>query len=124
MRRKFDGRFNARKREALAYFGIESAAALVVALVINLCVLSVFARGFYGRDPPAKIGLENAGEYLGDTFGPVMRVIWAVGLLAAGAGTPNPKTSPLIPEQQLQVICTTARSYARRAWGADTMVLL
>lgn len=87
MRRKFDGRFNARKREALAYFGIESAAALVVALVINLCVLSVFARGFYGRDPPAKIGLENAGEYLGDTFGPVMRVIWAVGLLAAGAGT-------------------------------------
>ena len=87
MRRKFDGRFNARKREALAYFGIESAAALVVALAINLCVLSVFARGFYGRDPPAKIGLENAGEYLGDTFGPVMRVIWAVGLLAAGAGT-------------------------------------
>lgn len=85
MRRKFDGRFNARKREALAYFGIESAAALVVALAINLCVLSVFARGFYGRDPPAKIGLENAGEYLGDTFGPAMRVIWAVGLLAAGA---------------------------------------
>ena len=31
------------------------------------------------------IGLENAGAYLGDTFGPLMRVIWAVGLLAAGA---------------------------------------
>jgi hypothetical protein len=30
------------------------------------------------------IGLENAGAYLGDTFGPLMRVIWAVGLLAAG----------------------------------------
>lgn len=83
--RKFDSRYNARKREALAYFGIESAAALLVALVINLCVLSVFARGFFGADQPAKIGLENAGEYLGDTFGPVMRVIWAVGLLAAGA---------------------------------------
>jgi len=85
-RRKFDGRYNARKREALAYFGIESAAALVIALVINLCVLSVFARGFYRPGaPPAKIGLENAGEYLGDTFGPLMRIIWAVGLLAAGA---------------------------------------
>ena len=30
------------------------------------------------------IGLENAGAYLGDTFGPLMRIIWAVGLLAAG----------------------------------------
>ena len=30
------------------------------------------------------IGLENAGAYLGDSFGPLMRVIWAVGLLAAG----------------------------------------
>ena len=35
------------------------------------------------------IGLENAGAYLGDTFGPLMRVIWAVGLLAAGALRPS-----------------------------------
>ena len=35
------------------------------------------------------IGLENAGAYLGDTFGPLMRVIWAVGLLAAGARGPS-----------------------------------
>jgi Mn2+/Fe2+ NRAMP family transporter len=93
-RRKFDGRFNARKREALAYFGIESAAALAVALAINLCVLYVFARGFYRPGgPPAKIGLENAGEYLGDTFGPLMRIIWAVGLLAAGAARPRPASA-------------------------------
>ena len=35
------------------------------------------------------IGLENAGAYLGDTFGPLMRVIWAVGLLAAGGLRPS-----------------------------------
>lgn len=31
-----------------------------------------------------QIGLENAGQYLGDTFGPLMKYVWAVGLLAAG----------------------------------------
>lgn len=30
------------------------------------------------------IGLENAGVYLGNTYGPVMVYIWALGLLAAG----------------------------------------
>lgn len=46
--------------------------------------MAVFARGFYGTEEPFEIGLENAGAYLGDTFGPAMRFIWAVGLLAAG----------------------------------------
>ena len=40
------------------------------------------------------IGLENAGAYLGDTFGPLMRVIWAVGLLAAGALEPSIRLCP------------------------------
>lgn len=30
------------------------------------------------------IGLENAGQYLGQTYGPAMVYIWALGLLAAG----------------------------------------
>jgi hypothetical protein len=30
------------------------------------------------------IGLENAGVYLGRTYGPAMVYIWALGLLAAG----------------------------------------
>lgn len=39
--------------------------------------------------PPAgealqDIGLENAGQYLGRTYGPAMVYIWALGLLAAG----------------------------------------
>ena len=32
----------------------------------------------------AEIGLANAGQYLGSTFGAALAVVWAVGLLAAG----------------------------------------
>ncbi len=40
------------------------------AVFINLFVVSVFARGFYGRnDAPEEIGLQNAGEYLGKVGG-------------------------------------------------------
>lgn len=58
----------ARKKEAIAYFSIESAAALLISLFINLCVVSVFAKGFYGKGA-SDIGLINAGTYLGDRFG-------------------------------------------------------
>ena len=47
-----------------------------------------FSRGFYGKTKE-DIGLENAGQYLGETFGTAMRIIWAVGLLAAGAPSPH-----------------------------------
>jgi natural resistance-associated macrophage protein len=30
------------------------------------------------------IGLENAGQYLGEAYGPAMVYVWALGLLAAG----------------------------------------
>ncbi|EFJ51763.1 hypothetical protein VOLCADRAFT_56724, partial [Volvox carteri f. nagariensis] len=71
------------KREALTYFGIESALSLVVAVVINLFITAVFAAGFYGADLP-DIGLQNAGRYLGETYGQPVVYIWALGLLAAG----------------------------------------
>lgn len=58
----------ARKKEAIAYFSIESAVALLISLFINLCVVSVFAKGFYGKGA-SDIGLINAGTYLGDRFG-------------------------------------------------------
>ena len=58
----------ARKKEAIAYFSIESAAALLISLFINLCVVSVFAKGFFGKGAE-DIGLKNAGTYLGDRFG-------------------------------------------------------
>jgi natural resistance-associated macrophage protein len=65
---------------------VESAFALLCALLINIFVVAVFARGFYGEEE-LDIGLENAGVYLGETFGLPMRIIWAIGLLAAGCST-------------------------------------
>ena len=41
-----------------------------------MCVISVFAKGFYGRAASEDIGLENAGAYLAATFGQQM-VGWA-----------------------------------------------
>ncbi|EFN55244.1 hypothetical protein CHLNCDRAFT_7420, partial [Chlorella variabilis] len=71
-------------QESVLYYNIEAGMALLVTLFINVCVISVFARGFFGRGGEEEIGLANAGEYLGATFGKHMVVIWAVGLLAAG----------------------------------------
>lgn len=59
------------KKEGMLFFGIESGAALLVSLFINICVVTVFAKGFYGGDI-GDIGLENAGKYLGDRFGSSM----------------------------------------------------
>lgn len=72
-----------RKKEAANYFYIESGIALFLSWIINTFVLTVFAKGFYGT-AREDVGLENAGQYLGDKFGPAMKYIWAVGLLAAG----------------------------------------
>ncbi len=66
--RDLTGKPNSRKKEALRYFSIESAGALVVSLFINVFIMAVFAKGFFGKDIP-DIGLANAGRYLGDTFG-------------------------------------------------------
>ncbi|KAI8476617.1 MAG: natural resistance-associated macrophage protein-domain-containing protein [Monoraphidium minutum] len=72
------------RREALAYFGLESALSLGVSVLINTCVVCVFAAGYFGRPEVEDIGLENAGQYLGATYGAGIVVIWALGLLAAG----------------------------------------
>ena len=66
--RKINTAQPARKKEAVAYFSIESAIALVISLFINICVVAVFARGFFGKGIE-DIGLQNAGEYLGTAFG-------------------------------------------------------
>lgn len=50
------------------YFSIESALALLVSLFINVFVVTVFAKAFFGKDI-SDIGLANAGHYIGDTFG-------------------------------------------------------
>ncbi|KAF7809888.1 metal transporter Nramp3 [Senna tora] len=85
--RQVDQSKKGRVQEALNYYSIESTAALVVSLVINIFVTTVFAKGFYGTDIANSIGLVNAGQYLQEKYGggvfPIL-YIWGIGLLAAG----------------------------------------
>lgn len=69
---------------AITLFTIESTVAIVTSLLINMSVVAVFAKGFYGTDIASDIGLRTAGDYLGGAYGNVYRVVWALGLCAAG----------------------------------------
>ena len=62
------------RRDSAVYYNVDSGLALAVALFINTAVISVFARGFHGEPGAERIGLENAGEYLGRRFGAHMKV--------------------------------------------------
>ncbi|MBA0735002.1 hypothetical protein Gogos_018887 [Gossypium gossypioides] len=85
--REIDHTKKGRVQEALNYYSIESAAALLISFIINLFVTTVFAKAFYGTEVASTIGLVNAGQYLQDKYGgglfPIL-YIWAIGLLAAG----------------------------------------
>ncbi|KAE8701185.1 Metal transporter Nramp2 [Hibiscus syriacus] len=85
--REIDRNKKARVQEALNYYSIESAAALIVSFIINLFVTTVFAKAFYNTEIASSIGLVNAGQYLEEKYGggliPIL-YIWAIGLLAAG----------------------------------------
>ncbi|KAI4315024.1 hypothetical protein L6164_027874 [Bauhinia variegata] len=85
--RQIDRSKKGRVQEALNYYSIESAAALVVSFIINLFVTTVFAKSFYGTELANNIGLVNAGQYLQEMYGgglfPIL-YIWGIGLLAAG----------------------------------------
>lgn len=76
-----------RVREALRYYNIESSVALFISFLINLCIMAIFAKAFFGKEEAGIIGLANAGEYLQQRYGvglfPIL-YIWAIGLLAAG----------------------------------------
>jgi len=56
-------------QEAVRFFAIESALALLTTFVINIFVIGVFAAGFYGKVTQDEIGLGNAGAYLEERFG-------------------------------------------------------
>ena len=98
-------------KEANFYYLIESAIALTASFVINVFVVAVFAKAFYGhtyndvynnclihKNPHSHIfnktgpegnqtieaNLFNGGVFLGCQFGPAAMYIWAIGLLAAG----------------------------------------
>lgn len=82
--------------EALRFVRLEAAIALLLALVINIFVIAVFAHTFYttsgagnaandwnSDSPTLEVGLGNAGEQLAAVYGTAMRYIWGVGLFAA-----------------------------------------
>jgi len=71
-----------KKQRHIFYYNLETILAFSTALSINTAIISIFAYGFYGKQ--LELGLENAGHYLGNAFGRVMKVIWGLGLLAAG----------------------------------------
>lgn len=85
--RDIDTTKKSRVREALRYYNIESAFALFISFMINLCIMAIFAKAFFGKEEAGIIGLANAGEYLQKRYGggyfPIL-YIWAIGLLAAG----------------------------------------
>ncbi|KAF0910820.1 hypothetical protein E2562_004787 [Oryza meyeriana var. granulata] len=85
--RKIDTNKKSRVQEAVFYYNIESILALIVSFFINICVTTVFAKGFYASEQADSIGLENAGQYLQEKYGtaffPIL-YIWAIGLLASG----------------------------------------
>eukprot|EP00696_Hemimastix_kukwesjijk_P011599 gnl/Hemi2/2454_TR870_c0_g1_i1.p1 gnl/Hemi2/2454_TR870_c0_g1~~gnl/Hemi2/2454_TR870_c0_g1_i1.p1 ORF type:complete len:519 (+),score=165.36 gnl/Hemi2/2454_TR870_c0_g1_i1:115-1671(+) len=84
--RKIDTTSRAKVSEANYYYAIECAVALFVSFLINLAVLAVFAGQFYNNPAynTSDIGLSNAGEALAKSMGSAAKIIWAVGLLAAG----------------------------------------
>mmetsp|Transcript_11202 Transcript_11202/g.24121 ORF Transcript_11202/g.24121 Transcript_11202/m.24121 type:complete len:597 (+) Transcript_11202:151-1941(+) len=75
-----------KKRMLLRYMRLENLLMLVLAFLINVFVVCLFAQGFYDPDAPdeVELGLESAGDHLAQRFGEAFRVLWAVGLLASG----------------------------------------
>ncbi|GFV13022.1 protein Malvolio [Trichonephila clavipes] len=94
-------------KEANMYFFIESGIALFVSLIINIFVVSVFAKGLFGKtnayvynlcmaknstysdvfpndNSTLEVDIYRAGVFLGCEYGNIPLYIWAIGILAAG----------------------------------------
>ncbi|XP_049783254.1 protein Malvolio isoform X1 [Schistocerca cancellata] len=105
--REVDRRKPEKVREANKYFFIEACIALFVSFIINIFVVSVFAKGLYMKTNEAvydqcvssnnihydvfpnntqlvDADIYKAGVFLGCYFGIATMYIWAVGILAAG----------------------------------------
>lgn len=68
------------------YFGVESAIILFLSFLVNLCIIAVFAEGFFDNSSfsSSSIGLANASDYLGIEFGSATKYIFAIGILCSG----------------------------------------
>jgi natural resistance-associated macrophage protein 2 len=81
--RNVDCRDPRKVREANKYFSIEAGISLLVSFFINMSVIATFA--YYHLKPGSgDIYLENAHHSLEQSFGKGAKLIWAIGLMAAG----------------------------------------
>jgi natural resistance-associated macrophage protein len=70
-------------KEANFYFSFEAMISLSVSFLINMCVICTFAYWHLSNEAE-RITLQNAHSALKETFGDGARIVWAIGLLAAG----------------------------------------
>lgn len=70
--------------EANKYYAIESGGALFFTFLFNLFVTSVSSKAFFNTPDAKNVTLFTAGTFIHDQYGLTMKIIWAIGLLAAG----------------------------------------
>ena len=81
--RKIDSNNLNTVKESCIYNAIESSVSLLVSFLINFSIVGTFAY-FHFADPDYDLNLLNASEAFEATFGNAAKIIWGVGLLAAG----------------------------------------
>ncbi|RGB30508.1 natural resistance-associated macrophage protein [Rhizophagus diaphanus] len=88
MTRRTNNASNSKIKEANFYFSLESGIALFFSYLINMAIVTVFAKVFYSpnEDKPLP-GLYDAADVLANTLGDASRYLWALGLLAAGSSS-------------------------------------
>jgi NRAMP (natural resistance-associated macrophage protein)-like metal ion transporter len=88
MTRRTNNASNSKIKEANFYFSLESGIALFFSYLINMAIVTVFAKVFYSpnEDKPLP-GLYDAADVLTNTLGDASRYLWAFGLLAAGSSS-------------------------------------
>ena len=83
--RKIDYKHPNKVHEANIYNAIESALSLFMSFLINFAVVGTFAYYHtHSGAAPQDLNLLNADKALSQSFGQGARIIWALGLLAAG----------------------------------------
>lgn len=80
--RKIDNKNLKQVHEANIYNSYESAISLFVSFLINFSVVGTFA--YYHDKGDLDLNLRNADSALREAFGNAARIIWGIGLLAAG----------------------------------------
>ncbi|KAI8492319.1 hypothetical protein Bbelb_297720 [Branchiostoma belcheri] len=71
-------------KEANMYNAVESAIALFVSFLINLFVTATFAHAFSDTSKYQNPSLSAAGKWIFEKYGLAMKIIWGIGILAAG----------------------------------------